>query len=176
MAQPGIELVRDLIARFFNGHNPDLAPAFFDPYFCWHGGSVGTIQGIDGYAAVMRQFFAALPDAEAIEQDAAQDGDTVTMRFVVQGTHTGALWGIAPTGNRVVWDVIMMYRLSNGMVFEQWAAEDWTAFLHAIGVFTPQWALWPQRASHSVGRVSRRTFLTVTGLDRRLYGFSLRDG
>ncbi|MDT7622715.1 MAG: SnoaL-like polyketide cyclase, partial [Pseudonocardiales bacterium] len=41
----------------------------------------------------MRQFFAGLPDAEAIEQDAAQDGDTVTMRFVVQGTHTGALWG-----------------------------------------------------------------------------------
>ncbi|WP_445188802.1 hypothetical protein ACTXG6_17115 [Pseudonocardia sp. Cha107L01] len=26
MSQPGIELVRDLIARIFNGHNPDLAP------------------------------------------------------------------------------------------------------------------------------------------------------
>jgi hypothetical protein len=26
MAQPDGELVRDLIARFFNGHDPDLAP------------------------------------------------------------------------------------------------------------------------------------------------------
>jgi predicted ester cyclase len=140
MAQPGIELVRDLIARFFNGHDPDLAPEFFAPDFRWHGGSVGTIDGIDAYAATMRQFFAALPDAEAIEQDAAQDGDTVTMRFVVRGTHTGALWGIPPTGNHVVWDVMMMYHLSNGIVVEQWAAEDWIAFLGAIGAFTPPWA------------------------------------
>jgi predicted ester cyclase len=144
MAQPGIELVRDLIARFFNGHDPDLAPEFFAPDFRWHGGSVGTIDGIDAYAATMRQFFAALPDAEAIEQDAAQDGDTVTMRFVVQGTHTGALWGIPPTGNHVVWDVMMMYHLSNGIVVEQWAAEDWIAFLGAIGAFTPPWTGPPQ--------------------------------
>jgi hypothetical protein len=51
-----------------------LAREFFDPDFCWHGGSVGTIQVIDAHAEVMRQFFAALPDAEAIEQDADQDG------------------------------------------------------------------------------------------------------
>jgi predicted ester cyclase len=140
MAQPGIELIRDLIARFFNGHDPDLAPQFFSPDFRWHGGSLGTVHGIDAYAAAMRQFFAALPDAEAIEQDSAQDGDTVTMRFVVQGTHAGALWGVAPTGNRVVWDVTMVYHLSNGMVVEQWAAEDWIAFFQAIGVFTPPWA------------------------------------
>lgn len=140
MSHKGIELVRDLIARFFNGHNPDLAPEFFAPDFRWHGGSMGTIHGIDAYAAAMQQFFVGLPDAEAIEQDAAQDGDTVTMRFVVQGTHTGALWGIAPTGNRVVWDVIMMYHLSDGVIVEQWAAEDWIAFLHAIGVSISPWA------------------------------------
>jgi hypothetical protein len=42
MAQPGIELVRGLIARFFNGHDPDQAPEFFAPEFRWHGGSVGS--------------------------------------------------------------------------------------------------------------------------------------
>jgi len=133
MPKPGIVLVRDLIARFFNGHNPDLAPEFFAPDFRWHGGSAGT-HGIDAYIASVRQFFAGLPDAEAIEQDAAQDGDTVTLRLVVQGTHTGTLWGIAPTGNRVVWDVIMIYHLSDGVIVEQWASEDWIAFFHAIGV------------------------------------------
>ena len=34
----------------------------------------------------------------------------------------------------------MIYHLSNGTIAEQWAAEDWTAFLQAIGVFTPPWA------------------------------------
>ncbi len=140
MPQAGIDLIRDLIARFFNGHNPDLAAEFFTPDFRWHGGSVGSITGIGAYAETMRQFFGGLPDAEAIEQDAAQDGDTVTMRFIVQGTHTGTLWGIAPTGNRVVWDAIMIYHLSGGRVAEQWAAEDWTAILYAVDVFAPPWA------------------------------------
>ena len=88
----------------------------------------------------MRQFFAGLPDAEAIEQDAAQDGDTVTMRFIVQGTHTAEFWGIAPTGNRVAWDAIMIYQLSNGRIVEQRTAEDWVAILHALDVFSPPWA------------------------------------
>jgi predicted ester cyclase len=114
MTQAGIEIVRDLITRFFNGHNPDLAAEFFTPDFRWHGGSVGTVEGADAYAQTMRQFFTGLPDAEAIEQDAAQDGDTVTMRFTVQGTHTAELWGIAATGNRVVWDAIMIYHLADG--------------------------------------------------------------
>jgi len=140
MTQAGIEVVRDLITRFFNGHNPDLADEFFTPDFRWHGGSVGTVEGADAYARTMRQFFTGLPDAEAIEQDAAQDGDTVTMRFTVQGTHTAELWGIAPTGNRVVWDAIMIYHLADGRIAEQWAAEDWTAILHALDVFTPPWA------------------------------------
>jgi len=107
MPQPGIELVRDLIARFFNGRNPDLAPEFFAPDFRWHGGSAGT-HGLGAYIASVLQFFAALPDAEAIEQDTAQDGDTV----------------------------IMIYHLSNGVIAEQWASEDRIAFLQAIGGFT----------------------------------------
>ncbi len=59
-----------------------LAPEFFTPDFCWHGGSVGTIAGIGAYAETMRQFFAGLPGAVAIEKDAAPDGDTVAMRFI----------------------------------------------------------------------------------------------
>jgi predicted ester cyclase len=93
----------------------------------------------DAYADIMRQLFAGLPDAEAIEQDAAQD-DTVTMRFIVQGTHTAELWGIAPTGNRVAWDAIMIYQLSNGRIVEQRTAEDWVAILHTLDVFSPPWA------------------------------------
>jgi hypothetical protein len=36
MTQPGIEIVRDLITRFFNGHNPGPAAEFFTPAFRCH--------------------------------------------------------------------------------------------------------------------------------------------
>jgi len=41
------EIVRSLIQRFFNGHNPSLAKEYFVPDFKWHGGSVGSYQGAE---------------------------------------------------------------------------------------------------------------------------------
>jgi predicted ester cyclase len=31
----------------------------------------------------------------------------------------------------------MIYRIQDGKVVEQWAAEDWTAIVHAVGDYTP---------------------------------------
>lgn len=139
MVGSNTEIVRDLIARFFNGHDPDLATEFFAPDLEWHGGSIGSVTGAKNYADVMRQFFAGMPDVRAAEQEALEDGDRVAMRFVVEGTHEGTLWGVPATGSRVAWNAIMTYRFVDGKVAEQWAAEDWVAVLHGIGVFTPPW-------------------------------------
>jgi predicted ester cyclase len=57
----------------------------------------------------------------------------------MEGTHEGELWGLAPTGRRLRWDAIMIYRMQDGKVVEQWAAEDWTAILHGLGDYTPPW-------------------------------------
>ncbi len=135
-----IDIVRDLIDRFFNGHSPGLASDFFADNLTWHGGSVGTVEGVHNYADVMRGFWAALPDARARELDAIEDGDTVAMRLVVTATQTGELWGIAPTGRSVEWNAIMTYRFVDGKIVEQWAAEDWAGILQQIGYFTPPWA------------------------------------
>lgn len=135
----GSNIARDLIARFFNGHDPDLTTEFFAPDLAWHGGSVGSVTGAENYADVMRQFFAALPDVHAAEQEVLGDGDRVAMRFIVDGTHKGNLWGVPATGTHVTWNAIMTYRFVDGQVAEQWAAEDWVAILHSIGVLTPPW-------------------------------------
>jgi steroid delta-isomerase-like uncharacterized protein len=148
MAQSNLEIVRELIDRFFNGHNAELAEEFFTQDLHWDGGSVGSVDGAKNYAAVMEQFWAALPDAHAAEQTAVADGDTVAMRFVVTATHTGELWGIPATGERVQWNAIMTYRFKGGRVAEQWAAEDWVAILQQIGVVTPPWMLTDSPSSH----------------------------
>ncbi len=75
MSGSHIDIVCDLIARFFNGHNPDLATEFFASQLEWNGGSVGSVIGAENYAAVMRQFFEALPDVHAAEQEVLGDGD-----------------------------------------------------------------------------------------------------
>jgi predicted ester cyclase len=39
----------------------------------------------------------------------------------------------------VRWDAVDIYRLSDGKIAEEWAADDMTAVLRQAGVYTPPW-------------------------------------
>ena len=59
--------------------------------------------------------------------------------FVVEATHKGDLLGIPPTGRRVRWDAVDVYRIVNGKVVEEWASDDMAAILHQVGAYSPPW-------------------------------------
>jgi predicted ester cyclase len=134
-----VEIARDYTRRVFNAHNPDLASEFVTPDVRWHGGTLGTVEGVGNLVALLRGFIGALPDLNAQEQDIVADGDTVALRFVVEATHKGELLGIAPTGRKVRWDAVDVYRFRDGKITEEWAADDLTAILHGVGAYTPPW-------------------------------------
>ena len=132
-------LVRAYTQTVFNEHQTDRASEFFAPDVKWHGGTLGTVEGADNVAGVVGGFIAALPDLTASEQSIVAEGDTVAVRYVVEATHQGALLGIPATGKRVRWDAIDVYRVSNGKIVEEWAADDMLAVLIGLGVYTPPW-------------------------------------
>jgi predicted ester cyclase len=134
-----VELVRDYTRRVFNEHNPELASEFVTPDVKWHGGTLGSIEGSDNLVTLLRSFIGALPDLNAQEQDIVADGDTVAVRFVVEATHEGELLGIAATGRRLRWDAVDVYRLRDGKISEEWAADDLTAILDAVGAYKAPW-------------------------------------
>jgi predicted ester cyclase len=134
-----IEIVREYTERVFNQHSPDLAGKYLAPGVRWHGQTLGTIEGLDKVTGMLRGFIGALPDLHSAEQDIVAAGETVAMRYVVEATHEGNLLGLAPTGRRVRWDAVDIYRLADGMIVEEWAADDTTAILHQIGAYTPPW-------------------------------------
>jgi predicted ester cyclase len=53
-------------------------------------------------------------------QDQIAEGDKVTTRKTITGTHTGTLMGVEPTGKKVKIDVIDIVRLKNGKYAEHW--------------------------------------------------------
>ena len=134
-----VEIVREYTRRVFNAHEPDLASEYVTPDVKWHGGTLGTVEGAENLVGLLRGFIGALPDLNAQEQDIVAHGDTVAVRFVVEATHEGDLLGIAPTGRRVRWDAVDVYRLRDGKISEEWAADDMTAVLHQVGAYTPPW-------------------------------------
>jgi len=133
------DIVRSLIQNFFNAHDVKVAGTYFTDDFKWYGASVGHTDGVETYASTMALFFKALPDVHATEQDVITEGNKVVMRFIVEGTHKGDLWGIAATNNHVKWDALMTYTFVDEKISEQWAIEDWTAILTAVGEIRPPW-------------------------------------
>ena len=132
-------LVRTYTQTIFNEHHTDRASDFLSRDVKWHGGTLGTAEGVDNVAALVSGFIAALPDLTATEKDIVAEGDTVAVRYVVEATHQGNLLGIPATGRRVRWEAVDVYRVSNGKIAEEWAADDMLAILVALDVYTPPW-------------------------------------
>jgi predicted ester cyclase len=133
------EIIREYTQRVFNQYDPDLASEYLRREMKWHGGLLGAVEGPENVTAMLRDFIGALPDLHAVEQDMVAAGDTVAVRYVVEATHEGNLLGIAPTGRRVRWDAVDIYRLADGMIVEEWAADDLAAILYHVGAYTPPW-------------------------------------
>ncbi len=133
------EIVREYTQRVFNEHEPDRASEYLAPEMKWHGGLLGTIESPGGVTEMLRGFIGALPDLHAAEQDMVAAGDTVAVRYVVEATHQGNLLGIPPTGRWVRWDAVDIYRLADGMIVEEWAADYTAATMYQLGAFMPPW-------------------------------------
>ncbi len=65
------------------------------------------------------------------------EGDTVAVRFTIEATQQGDLFGIPATGRPLRWDAVDIYRLSDRKIVEEWAADDMAAVLHQLGAYTP---------------------------------------
>ncbi len=81
-------------------------------------------------AADFRQGF---PDVESTIEDLIAEGDKVVARWTSHATHQGEYMGIPPTGNRVDFTGISVYRIEGGKIAQSWTAEDELGLLRQIG-------------------------------------------
>lgn len=132
-------IVRAFIDAAFNRHEADKAAEYMTTDIKWHGGTLGTVDGRDNFVGLIGAIVAALPDLTNIEQDIIAERDIVSVRAVVEGTHKGDLLGIPASGKRVKWDAVDVYRIADGKIAEEWAADDLLAFVYGVGAYTPPW-------------------------------------
>jgi predicted ester cyclase len=62
----------------------------------------------------------AFPDMTVTIYGQVAEGDLVTTRKAIMGTHTGAFMGVPATGRKVTIDVMDMVRIKNGKYYEHW--------------------------------------------------------
>jgi predicted ester cyclase len=81
-------------------------------------------------AADFREGF---PDVVSTIEDLIAEGDKVVARWRSRATHRGEYMGIAPTGNRVEFTGISVYRIEAGKIAESWNVEDKLSLMRQIG-------------------------------------------
>lgn len=132
-------VVEAFMRDVLNGHHGADTAKYLTADMQWHGGTVGTVAGRANVTGLMTIVVTSIPDLYAAQQDIFGQGNEVVVRLVVSGTQTGPLLGIPATGRHVQWDATDLYRLDHGKIAEEWAAEDFTAFLADTGTYKAPW-------------------------------------
>ena len=74
----------------------------------------------------------AFPDLHRTVDDVVAEGDKVVARQTMRGTHTGKYLGIPPTGRKVTFTAIGIYRIKDGKIAEAWISRDDLSILQQI--------------------------------------------
>jgi predicted ester cyclase len=87
-----------------------------------------------GHEGFAQAFYAAFPDLRHEIEQVVADPDTVVVRFVLHGTHTGAFFSIPPTQKRIKVAAHVILRVRDGKVSDLYGIFDEAGMLRQIGV------------------------------------------
>jgi predicted ester cyclase len=92
--------------------------------------AAGQAEAAKQEAADFRQGF---PDVVSTIEDIIAEGDKVVAHWRSRATHQGNYMDIPPTGNRVEFTGISVYRIEEGKIAESWTVEDQFGLMQQIG-------------------------------------------
>lgn len=107
-----------------------------DTFVFTRGGEVQT-GGAELYKDLVRTTRQMFPDMEFRVDDVVvgEDGDAVTVRWTMTGTHEGEYKGVEPTGQSIEMDGLELNKFEDGRLVETCTYPHWVGFLEDIGVF-----------------------------------------
>jgi steroid delta-isomerase-like uncharacterized protein len=107
-----------------------------DDYLAYVSGAPGPLDN-DGWSGFMAMFTSAFPDARITIDGAVEEGDLVSSRWTIMGSHQGPFQGVPGTGKLVTFAGVDMSRVVNGRIAEHWAQFDLIGVMVQIGVMPP---------------------------------------
>jgi predicted SnoaL-like aldol condensation-catalyzing enzyme len=127
------EIVRSFINAVFVNHDLSGLDACMRDDYIQHNPDVA--QGKAGFVKFFEQTFRAIPDFKYTLKKIVADGDIVMAYCRTGGTHTGGPWlEKPPTGNRLDFDVVDIFRIQDGMIAEHWDVADTFNLFRQLGI------------------------------------------
>ena len=135
MSEENKALVRRQEEELFSSGNLDVADEIYAPDYVGHDPSnPEDVRGLEAAKQAAAEYRKAFPDLRVTVEDLIAEGDRVAARLRFRGTHRGELNGIAPTGRRVDCTGIVISRIEEGKIAEDWANFDDLGMMRQLGV------------------------------------------
>ena len=137
MLEENKALARRILEELVVKMNMDNLEEFFDANVVVHVPFLEMPPGIEGLRSLYGSFPDAITDVDLKFEDQIAEGDLVVTRWSSAFTHTGVLFGVPATGKRVKQSGIMIYRIKDGKVVEQWAEANMWGLMQQLDVVSP---------------------------------------
>jgi len=135
MSEENKAVIHRLIDEVWNRRAFDAADELFAPEAIIYESGV-ALPGV-GPAVIkeaMGAIFAAYPDIRIAVDDMIAAEDKVVVRWSSVGAHQGGMQGVSPTNRKVAANGIVIYRLADGKVVEEWMNTDQPGMLKQLAV------------------------------------------
>jgi steroid delta-isomerase-like uncharacterized protein len=135
-----IEENKAIVRRFFeellSTDNFAVADEILAPDFRFYFAGSPVATDLESYTEFLVARRAAFPDRRFVVEDMIAEGDKVSARFTMRGTHKGEFRGIAPSGTELTMTGIDMIRLSEGKMVEDRVEVDQLGMMQQLGAVT----------------------------------------
>ncbi len=126
------KVVREFYEVVFQKHDLSAVGRYMHDDYIQH--NPDADQGRTGFIKFHEGFFAAIPDFRATILQLVAEGDLVYVYNRITGTHTGeGFLNYPPTGNRIEFEAVDMFRLRDGKLCEHWDVADTRALFTQVG-------------------------------------------
>src|SRR5947209_16741868 len=113
-------LMHRFLEEVFNKKNLSALDEFIAPNQVDHTLPAFLPTTPEGTKRAIGMYLKAFPDLHVTLEDMIAEGDKVVTRFTSRGTQKRAFAGMPPTGKQVMVSSIVIARITDGKIVEQW--------------------------------------------------------
>ena len=139
--EDGVKAARQVIDAFNTGNVSNVSDFISERYFNVESQIDpvrGQLRGPTEFIDTVENNRIAFPDLRHNEEAIIAQDDIVVSVINVTGTHTGNFFILPPTGNKISYDAVHLYRVGeDGKIVEHKAIRDDLTFLAQLGVIEP---------------------------------------
>jgi len=130
---------KSIVRRYTDLFNMDDLPAEeviapLAPSFVYHRPGMPDVTGLADVRQNIEMYRSAFSNMHQTIEDMVAEGDKVACRWSGRATHRGEFMGVAPTGKAITATGIVIYRVANGKIQEEWDYSDVLGLMQQLGV------------------------------------------